>query len=169
MSQKNPFFEEEWKGYPSNFCQKVSSSLLSPFCFAVLLYLITLSTQRIRKTKNLFQKHSGAIELALENIIRCSHGTNFGKLELFHQQLWSFPSRTEKRVFVWVRIQPQGLCQPLWVGWVGEPLEKPNAATSIALRTKLHLVYYKQTNWEWVLAEIFWTFWILQALCLAGN
>lgn len=54
----------------------------------------------------------------------------------------------ENRVFVWVRIQAQGLCQPLWLGWVGGPLEKPNTAASITLRPKPRLVYSKHTSWS---------------------
>lgn len=140
------FLVEKWKGCPNKFFL-LSSSLLSPFCFA--LYLITLGTQRTREAKNLFQKHLGAIEHAPENIFNCSHVINFGKFELSHHQVCFFSQQNgRKRIFVWVRIQPQGLCQPLWVGWVGGLLEKPSTAASITLRTKLLLVGYKQTSWS---------------------
>lgn len=43
-------------------------------------------------------------------------------------------------------------------GWLGRPLEKHNVAAPIALRTSLHLIYYKQTSQEWVLALIFQSF-----------
>lgn len=58
------------------------------------------------------------------------------------------PSRMEKRVLVWVRMQPQGLSQPLGLGWVGEPLGEPSSAASIPLRAKLHLLCYKQASWS---------------------
>lgn len=59
-----------------------SFSLLLSF-----LYLITLSTKKNREAKNLFQNHPGAMEHAPENITRCSHVSNFGKLELSNHQL----------------------------------------------------------------------------------
>lgn len=56
-----------------------------------------------------------------------------------------FPSWRGKRVFVWVRIQPRGLYQPLWDGWMEESFKKHNIAASITLKASLHLIYYKQT------------------------
>lgn len=107
---------------------------------------------------NSFKITQEPYSMPLKIIIRCFHVTNFKKIELPQHQLWSFPSRRGKRVFVWVRIQPKGFCPPLWGGWVGGPFEKHNIAASIALRTSLHLIYYKQTGWEWVLALILQSF-----------
>lgn len=144
----------------------VPQLILSDTCFlpsfSLLPRWLTLSlffwVPKRQGDLNSFKITQEPYSMPLKIIIRCFHMTNFKKLELSHHQLWSFPSWRGKRVFVWVRIQPKGFCPPLWGGRVGGPFEKHNITASIALRTSLHLIYYKQTGWEWVLALILQSF-----------
>lgn len=115
--------------------------------FLCSLYLITFSTQRTREAKNLFQKPPGATcAWKYHQMFSCDWFWKTGTIT--PPAMIFFPQQNgEKGISVGQEAAP-GSQQPLWVGWLGEPLEEPSTAASILLRDKLLLVCYKQASWS---------------------